>query len=326
MFFEPIIKKLKGNHQVFCTSRQYGEVSKLAKIRKIKLEFIGKHGGIKRSSKLDNSINRMKKLSVKIQKFSPDLTLSFCSPEAARVSFGLGIRHIAFCDSPHATAVMKLSVPLVEKLLIPWVIPKNDFLKYGIKKEDIIQYKAIDAAITIKNIPKESKKLPISKNKKNIIIRIEEEQASYVKKGSNTFSILKQIINDYEKENIIILSRYESQIKKLKAKFGKKAKILDMRFDGRVLLKNSDIFIGSGGTMTAEAALIGVPTISYNAVPNRIEEFIVKQRLAKRETNPKKISETVKKFLSLPRKKFVNRANKVVNSMDDPYRKLVPLF
>ncbi len=174
--------ELKNNNKILCTSRKYGEVSKLAKIRKINLDLVGKHGGIKNSSKLDASINRMKLLSVKIQKFSPDLTLSFCSPEAARVSFGLGIRHIAFCDSPQATAVMKLTIPLIEKLLIPWVIPKKDFVGYGIKKEDIIQYKAIDAAITIKNIPSESKKLPTSKNKKNILVRVEEEQASYVTK------------------------------------------------------------------------------------------------------------------------------------------------
>ena len=37
---------------------------------------------------------------------------------------------------------------------------------------------------------------------------------------------------------------------------------------------NTDIFIGSGGTMTAESALMGIPTISYNAVPNIIEKFL----------------------------------------------------
>ena len=47
-----------------------------------------------------------------------------------------------------------------------------------------------------------------------------------------------------------------------------------MSFDGKHLLNNTDVFIGSGGTMTAESALMGIPTISYNAVPNIIEEFL----------------------------------------------------
>ena len=39
---------------------------------------------------------------------------------------------------------------------------------------------------------------------------------------------------------------------------------------------NTDVFvIGSGGTMTAESALLGIPTISYNAIPNIIENYLI---------------------------------------------------
>ena len=65
------------------------------------------------------------------------------------------------------------------------------------------------------------------------------------------------------------------------------------------ILNNTDIFIGSGGTMTAESALMGVPTISYNAVPNIVEKFLVKKYLVKRETNPSKISNHIKKIFEL---------------------------
>ena len=130
LFFEPMIKRLKKNHSVLCTSRKYSEVTNLAKIRKIKLISIGKHGGSAKSSKLISSISRMGSISKIITKFSPDFTISFCSPEAARVSYGLGIKHVAFSDSPHATAVMKLSVPYVQKLLTPWIIPKGEFVRF----------------------------------------------------------------------------------------------------------------------------------------------------------------------------------------------------
>src|SRR5437879_11960105 len=70
-----------------------------------------------------------------IRKISPDITISFCSPEAARISYGFGIKHLAFSDSPHAEAVMRLSVPFVQKLLIPWIIPRNEFVRYGIDRK-----------------------------------------------------------------------------------------------------------------------------------------------------------------------------------------------
>ena len=286
LFSEPIIEKLSKKHDLLCTSRDYDEVSKLAKIRNFDLIFVGKHGGGDKKTKLKASIDRMGKLSNKIKTFSPDIVISFCSPEAARVSFGLGIKHIAFCDSPHANAVMRLTLPLIQKLLIPFTIPKNEFSKYGIDEKNIIQYKAIDAVVTMKRKIDQKAKLPFKKNhKKNILIRIEEEEASYTSKSSKAIQIIENITNEFSDENIVVLGRYEKQIKNLQKIIGKKAKIVKMSFDGKHLLNNTDVFIGSGGTMTAESALMGIPTISYNAVPNIIEEFLVKKQLVRRETN-----------------------------------------
>jgi len=327
LFSESIIEKLGKKHNILCTSREYEEVTKLAKIRDFDLVFVGKHGGSDKTTKLQASIDRKEKLFRKIKKFSPDLTISFCSPEAARISFGLGIKHVAFCDSPHADAVMRLTLPLIQKLLIPNVIPKNEFSKFGIDKKNIISYKAIDAAVTIKRKINQKETLPFKNNKrKNILIRVEEEEASYTSKSSKIIPIIKQIVKEYSKENIVILCRYTKQIKNLQKRFGKKAKIIKMSFDGKHLLNNTDIFIGSGGTMTAESALIGIPTISYNAVPNIIENFLVKKYLVKRETNPNKISNHIKKILGSTNKINQKRAKIILEQMEDPIQKLIKVI
>ena len=323
LFSEQIIKKLGKKNEFLCTSRVYTEVTKLAKIRDFDRVFVGKHGGYEKKAKLEASIDRMEKLSGKIKAFSPDLTISFCSPEAARISFGLGIRHIAFCDSPHANAVMRLTLPLIQKLLIPNVIPKNKFSKYGIDKKNIISYKAIDAVVTIKRKINQEASLPFRKNKrKNILIRVEEKEASYASKSSKIIQIIKQVVKEYSKENIVILGRYTKQIQNLQKKFGKKATIVKMSFDGKHLLNNTDIFIGSGGTMTAESALLGIPTISYNAVPNIIENYLVKKFLVKREKNPVKICNYIKKIFTTSDNEHQKRVKKIISEMEDPIQKL----
>ena len=327
LFSEPIIEKLSKKHDLLCTSRDYDEVSKLAKIRNFDLIFVGKHGGGDKKTKLKASIDRMGKLSNKIKTFSPDIVISFCSPEAARVSFGLGIKHIAFCDSPHANAVMRLTLPLIQKLLIPFTIPKNEFSKYGIDEKNIIQYKAIDAVVTMKRKIDQKARLPFKKNhKKNILIRIEEEEASYTSKSSKAIQIIENITNEFSDENIVVLGRYEKQIKNLQKIIGKKAKIVKMSFDGKHLLNNTDVFIGSGGTMTAESALMGIPTISYNAVPNIIEEFLVKKQLVRRETNEVKISSHIKKIFESTKNLNEKRAKNVVRVMEDPIQKLIKII
>jgi len=320
-----MIKQLKKNHRIICTSRNYREVGQLAKIRKLDLILVGNHGGGKKYDKLISSVKRTILLSKIIKKQSPDLAISFCSPEASRVAFGLGIKHITFSDSPHAIAVMRLSVPLVQKLLIPWIIPKKEFTQFGISDKDIIQYRAIDAAITLKRKIPAKFRLPFkTKGKKTILIRIEEDQAAYLTKNSRrSIEIIKEVIKEFPKENIIIIGRYASQVKSLKKSFGKKAKVLTRTIDGKGLLENTDVFIGSGGTMTAESALLGVPTISFYAIPNFIENYLIMKKLVRRETDPKKIVLAIKRLKKTSKIENKRKAKKILSSMEDPYQKLV---
>jgi hypothetical protein len=288
------------------------------------LKYVGKHGGLEKYDKLGASSNRIIQLSKIIKNQNPDITISFCSPEASRVSFGLGIKHIAFSDSPHAEAVMRLSVPLVQKLLIPWIIPKNEFIKYGIAKENILQYKAIDASVIAKRILKEKIKVAYKNKRKTILIRVKEDQAAYSSKNTKKeILIIKNIIKEFGDENILVLGRYDSQIRFLKRTLGEKIKILNKVVDGKILLSSVDVFVGSGGTMTAESALLGIPTISYNAIPNCIENYLVKNKLVKRETNPKQLVRSIRKFIDSPKIHHKKRAKKALNSMEDPYPKLV---
>ncbi len=297
----------------------------LAKIRGINLVFVGRHGGSDKTGKLNASLTRMYRLLSIVKKFNPELTVSFCSPEASRISYGLGVKHVAFCDSPHAEAVMRLCLPLVQRLLIPWVIPKKEFTKYGISKEKILQYKAIDASVIVKERSKKDVKYNfLLKKKKTILIRPEESEAAYVSDNENRIiRIIREITKEFPNYNIVILGRYLSQINKLKREFGSKIIMMNGIVDGKSLLKFVDVFIGSGGTMTAESALMGIPTISYDAVPNYIEQYLVRNGLVKREKNPQKIVFLVKEILKSDNKKSRNKARKILNSMEDPFSKLV---
>ncbi len=322
LFFGPLARKLGKNHKILCTSRNYGQVVDLAKLKHVNLIIVGKHGGSGRKEKLKASAKRVDRLTDIVSKFSPDLVISFCSPEASRVAFGLGIKHIVFSDSPHAEAVMRLSLPFAQRLFIPWVIPKEEFVKYGILKSNIIQYKAIDAAVIVKN-DSNVKPIVLNSHKKTIVIRLEESSAAYVLgKTSISNNIINKFSQEREKYNVIVLARYKPQIENLRKEFGNKVRIMNKVIDGKSLLSVTDLFVGSGGTMTAEAALMGIPTISYDAVPNHIEKYLVKSGLVKRETNSKHILQVARKML-IEGPKNKEKAKKILDSMEDPFSKLV---
>ena len=322
-FFEYFIQKLIKQLKIFATSRKDKQVNDIVKFVSINPILIGKHGGGKKSNKILASLQRSKRLKKKIDKLSPDLLISFCSPEASRVAYESNIPHIAFSDSPHAKAVMKLSLPFVTKILTPWVIPKNDFTGYGIDSKNIIKYKMIDAALIIKNYKNIKKKN--SKSKKIILIRPEEVEAAYASKNSKTVKIIKKIVEKFPNEEKVVLSRYENQSKELKRVFGSKISLFSKPINGQEFLRKTDCFVGSGGTMTAESGLLGIPTISLNSIPNKIEDYLVKKKLIVRADTTDKISKEVFRALNDDdfMKKRKIRAKKIIRSFEDPYQILV---
>ena len=150
-----------------------------------------------------------------------------------------------------------------------------------------------------------------------------KKEASYSSKKKPAISIIKEIVKNFHDEEIIIMGRYPSQIKHLSQTFGNKIRILDRVVDGRELLMNTDVFLGSGGTMTAESALLGIPTISYDAVPNIIESYLVRKKLVVRGKTHKEIVSLIRKLLNSSNSDIKNKSKIMLNSMEDPYHILV---
>ncbi|MDE0091591.1 MAG: DUF354 domain-containing protein [Thaumarchaeota archaeon] len=319
LFFAHMMRKLEPRYEILCTSRRYGEVTSLARLHGMSPEIIGRHGGAEMSSKLRAGTERVRRLTGRVLEFAPDVAVSFCSPDAARVAFGLGIRHVAFSDTPHHGAVMRLTLPLVQKLLIPYVIPKGEFTRYGIDQDDITQYRAIDAAITIRRKVDRSAPLPFDMGKgKNILIRPEESHATYVTRRGSAIPIARRLVSEFGHDNsIVVLARYWDQARALRAELGPHTTVTRMRYDGVHLLENTDVFVGSGGTMTAESALMGVPTISYEAVATTILRRLERMRLVRVEQDPGKVASHVRRALRAGPASLA-RARKFVSQMEDP--------
>lgn len=291
----------------------------------MKVVIVGKHGGANKSNKLKASTHRIQLLTEIIERFNPNLVITCCSPEAARISYGIGIKHIAFTDSPHAEAVMRLCLPFVQKLFTPWIIPKKEFVRFGISEKDIIQYKAIDAAAIVKQKSKKCQKSDFKlKDKKTIVIRIEESEAAYVLgKKNSSLDIIREIVKRNSNHNIVVLARYFAHVKILKKEFGNEIIVFNNVINGKGLLEFTDVFIGSGGTMTAEAALMGIPTISYEGVPNIIEKYLVRIGLIKREKIPSRIVDHIGHILKSNNTRVKKKAGTLMSSMEDPFSKLL---
>ena len=261
-FFNPLVKRLEADgFEVLVTTRRFREVEQLARMVGLSHVSIGTYGGARLEDKLKASLSRSLRLLKVVREWSPDLAVSFSSPEAARVAYGLAIPHLCVNDSPHAEAVARLTVPLSTVLFTPRCISVERWTRYGIEPGSIIQYDAVDPVAWLKQAPP-----PSMRRERLIVMRVTEAYASYVAKEADIVErVAERLVERAKGFKIILLARYRDQLTRLKRKLCE-VTVPTRVVDSVRLLSKACLFIGGGGTMTWEAALLGTPTISCTPV------------------------------------------------------------
>ncbi|MHB8567604.1 MAG: DUF354 domain-containing protein [Nitrososphaerales archaeon] len=263
LFTKALVKR--APHKVKCvvTTRDYFELNQLVGQLGLEHTSIGKHGGGDLLEKLRSSVERMRDLIPFVSRNEFDYSLSYISPEAARVSFGLGLKHYICSDSPHARAPCKLALPLSAGVFSPYVIAKEKWTQYGAKH--VMRYHALDPWTWLLGSRYE-RQARGAKVTGKVVIRLEEWFASYFRKGKGVSDSLSRLIESIKRSGdfeILLLPRYSDQRAWAKRKFGKICSVPLTTIDAADEISKSDLLIGGGATMTQEAALLGIPNISY---------------------------------------------------------------
>jgi predicted glycosyltransferase len=335
MFFFKLSFKLESRgHKVLRTTRKYREVNQLLALKGIDAKVVGEHGGGNLVDKLKASAQRIFELTTVMNEFKPDVAVSFSSPEMTRTAYGLGVPHVCINDSPHAEAVARLTIPLSAKLLTPKIIPKKAWTKYGISPDKIIQYDALDPWVWLKDFRPDHRiisQLGLNQSKPIMTFRTEETFASYLlDRGpalSTTIPLIKMILKKRSGIQVVAVPRYEEQKRPFLEVFGDAITVCESIVDGPSLLSFSTVFVGGGGTMTTESALLGVPTFScYPGEPFLMLKYLVNNRLVLLERDPdkllKKITSTLDDLATV-RKMQSERVQRLVKDFEDPIEVII---
>lgn len=326
LFFGPIIGALKASGaETLATSRRYREVGPLAERAGLELNYVGDRGTRGQEEQLLAATRRQAEMIPLVKGFQPDVAVSIASAVCARVAFGLGVKHIAVNDSPHSEVAGRLSIPLSHHLLCPWVIPYKAWAKFGIQRNQVTTYHALDPAAWLKREPLAGPTPKLSPNKKTITVRVQESDAPYLAKADMTWTdkLLATLLEAYPDANLVALCRYDFQVEEVKAKFGSKWIVPDEVVGGHDLLAATDLFVGMGGTMNAEAALMGVPTISAFQGSLYTDRYLESVGLLAKALTPSTLVSHAKRYLSDGRSaEYKKKAKRVLDSMEDPVPKI----
>lgn len=326
MFFRPVIQELRSSGaEVLVTSRRYREVGPLAERAGLDLTYVGERGVKGKEEQLLAATRRQAEMIPIVKQFRPQVAVSIASAVCARVAFGLGVKHVAVNDSPHSEVAGRLSLPLSHHLLCPWVIPYRAWRPFGLRRDQVTSYRALDPAAWLKRPPLEGPAPRLGPGKKTIVVRVQESDAPYLAKAdmSWTDSLLSSMIESFPDVNLVALCRYDFQVQEIKSRFGSKCMVPDEVVSGHSLLSATDLFIGMGGTMSAEAALMGVPVISAFQGSLYTDSYLHSEGLLERALTTKALLTHARRLLDPAAKETRRkRARRVLAAMEDPVPKI----
>lgn len=277
--FYDLIKDLEGaGHEIIITTRPLANTIDLLKQKGLRYSVIGEHYGKSFFKKMLGYPIRVFQLIKYLKKYKPDLAVSqssFHSPLVAKV---LGVPSIYTNDNEHALGNIA-SFLFATKILLPESYSLKKAIKHGASKKKIMLYPGLKEGIYLWRLGEEIS----SRRRKGIecyfeiYIRPEPLTAQYYKGGIN---FLDDAIEKLQsKYSITVLPRDKKQLQHYsQTKFSSiGVPVVPLKFSE--IAQRCSLFIGAGGSMTRELAILGIPTISvYQDELLEVDRFLINKK------------------------------------------------
>lgn len=275
-FFAPLLDDFrKNNHEILLTCRDSGNTVALLKQRDLPFTIVGDKVGKGTLQKLLFFPRRLMKLYSFIKKNRPDIAASQSSFYQPIVAKTLRIPCLYTNDNEHARGNI-FGFLFAKRVVLPFVLKNNRSVKRWPLKSKVLFYPSVKEAIYL------SQRTDVSSlssgEKTKIYFRPEPWSAQYYNGPLNFFdTALLQLSKENE---VVVLPRDKNQIehysqeKFLSLKVAKKP----ISFDS--IVSDCKLFIGAGGSMTREMAVMGIPVISiYQAELLAVDKYLIEKGL-----------------------------------------------
>lgn len=286
----PIIRHLeRSGHELIITARDFSETLPLLRQNGIEPMVIGDHKGKNRLKKAWGLLARINSLLFKVPKY--DLAFSLGGNITATVSWLRGKKSVVFSDND--ISFKFFSFALGDYFLFPSYFKYDKIQKkYHLKDSQIKLFHGFKEDIYIADYEPDTHFLEQMPFTEFITIRPENLKASYVPKDSTT--IVPQLFEALKDENILFLPRYEEEKKYAEGYPNVWYPAGPLR--GLDVCYYTKAMLTGAGTFAREAALLGVPAVSFfpSEVFLTVDEVMQEMGIEFKSRDPQAIRDYVK--------------------------------
>jgi hypothetical protein len=295
-FFAGIIRELQKEHSVLLTCRPLANTIELLQQTGFTYHVVGRHYGRHAANKLAGFGIQTAQLCRFLKGRQVDVGISHSSFYAPLVARLLGIRSIYMNDNEHADG-NRIAYLFADRILVPEFLDLRKVARQWAKPERVTAYPGVKEGIYLWYYrPSESSTNPFLKRHgmRTIFIRPEPLTAQYYKAGLNFMDDLLVSLRD--RFNVVVLPRSKVQESYYRQPKFAGIYVPEKPIGLAEIMESCDLFIGAGGTMTREAAVLGVPTISvYQDELLDVDRYLIAKGAMIHERHPNE--SLVTKFL-----------------------------
>jgi predicted glycosyltransferase len=268
LIFAPIVRALEERgHEVAFTARDNAQTVELAQERWADVDVVGTASPSARAAKVATLAERVLQLRRWARANRPDVALSHNSYAQIVAAKLAGIHVVTAMDYEHQPA-NNLAFRLADRVLLPEPLRGlATIARQGARPPKTVFYPGLKEEIYLGDFEPDVAVLA------RLGIRRSSDQTVVVARTAPSRALYHRLENDLLLEVlcrlgrapqtvVVVLPRFEEQRRELADLKLPNMLIPDGVVDSRSLMYAADAVIGAGGTMTREAALLGVPTFS----------------------------------------------------------------
>ena len=280
LLFAPIARRLgELGHTVLVTARDNAQTLELARERWPDVDAVGTETPRRRGTKGAAITRRARELHRWARAHRLDVALShnsYAQIVAARLA---RLRVITAMDYEHQPA-NHVAFRLAERILLPEALPVERVRRQGATGRKVRLYPGLKEELYVGDFepdPAVLARLGIERDGRDavVVMRAPPSRAMYHQFENPLYEHVLQRVAREPSAACVVLTRHAEQRAALAARSLSNVVVPTSAVDARSLMYAADLVVGAGGTMTREAAVMGVPTVSvYAGRPPAVDRWL----------------------------------------------------
>ena len=296
LLFAPVARHLASDgHEILLTARDNAQTVQLARERWPEVEVLGGLSPPGRVAKGTAVAARMNSLRRWARRTRPEVALSHNSYAQILTARLLGIPSVTAMDYEYQPA-NHLAFRLASTVILPEVVPLARVRRQGAKAIKVKTYPGVKEELYVGDFSPDAgilQRLGLDPRPRIVVVaRTPPHGALYHEFGNPLFERALRVLCSRSDTMCVALPRRPEQRSAIERLGLERCVVPHEAVDSRSLIHAADAMVGAGGTMTREAAVMGIATwTAFAGRPGAVDEWLERRGTMRRLRRAEDLSE-----------------------------------